>query len=289
MSPVVLQGGALEPAAGSATVRRHYLDGRFGQMHLRMAGPPAKGANAKRPLLCFHLSPVSGAIYTGFLGEMGRDRFAVAPDTPGYGASDPPPEPPEIADYAAAMGEIMDGLGIAEADCVGFHTGSKIALELALQRPQAIRHLVLISTPVYTEQELAQMRADFAPLELHEDGSHLVDYWRALLNFRGPGQTLEMIMRYYPDHMRGGARRHWGHRAAFNYPYPPNLARATQPILVLNNNDDLQTFTPRAMPHIRNGRLVERPDWGHGFLDLHAGEFGRLVREFVDGDEGGNV
>ena len=271
------QGGA---AAASAIVRRRYVDGRFGQLHLRYAGPPPQGA--KRPLLCFHLSPVSGAIYANFLAEMGRDRLAVAPDTPGYGESDPPREPPEIRDYAAAMGELMDALGIAEADCVGFHTGSKIALELALQRPAAIKHLVLISTPVYTDEELAQMRTEFSPMQLREDGGHLVDYWRALLNFRGPGQTLEMIMRYYPDHMRGGSVRHWGHRAAFNYSYPENLPKAAQPILVLNNHDDLETFTPRAMPYIRDGRLVGKPDWGHGFLDLRTAEFARLVRDFVD-------
>jgi pimeloyl-ACP methyl ester carboxylesterase len=268
-------------AEGPAIVRRRYVDGRFGQLHLRVAGPPAAGA--KRPLLCFHLSPVSGEIYHAFLGEMGRDRLVVAPDTPGYGASDAPRHPPEIADYAAAMGEAMDALGIAEADCVGFHTGSKIALELALQRPAAIRHLVLISTPVYTDEELAKMRAEFAPVALREDGGHLVDYWQALVNFRGPGQTLEMIMRYYPDHLRGGAHRHWGHRAAFNYSYPEHLPRATQPILVLNNGDDLEVFTPRAMPFIRDGRLLERPDWGHGFLDLHTAEFGAIVREFFDG------
>lgn len=267
-------------SAAGAVVRRRYIDGRFGQLHLRVAGPPAK--DAKRPLLCFHLSPVSSAIYANFLAEMGRDRLAVAPDTPGYGESDPPREPPEIRDYAAAMGELMDTLGIAEADCIGFHTGSKIALELALQRPRAIRHLVLISTPVYTDAELAQMRSEFAPMQVREDGGHLVDYWRALVNFRGPGQTLEMIMRYYPDHMRGGEVRHWGHRAAFNYSYPENLPKATQPILVLNNHDDLESFTPRAMQYVKQGRLVEKPDWGHGFLDLRTAEFGKLVREFVD-------
>ena len=55
-----------------------------------------------------------------------------------------------------------------------------------------------------------------------------------------------------------------------------------QPILVLNNHDDLETFTPRAMPYIRDGRLVGKPDWGHGFLDLRTAEFARLVRDFVD-------
>jgi pimeloyl-ACP methyl ester carboxylesterase len=260
-------------------VKRRYLDGRYGQLHLRVAEP---AACERRALLCFHLSPVSGAIYDSFLEEMGRDRLAVAPDTPGYGASDAPPAPPEIADYAAAMGDVMDALGIVEADCIGYHTGSKIALELALQRPASIRHLVLISAPVYTDDELRRMRSDYAPMTLREDGGHLVDYWRALLGFRGPGQTLEMLMQHYPDHMRGGARRHWGHRAAFNYSYPENLPRAAQPTLVINTNDDLREFTPRALPYLRHGRLLNLPAWGHGFLDLHTTEFGRMVREFVD-------
>ena len=45
---------------------------------------------------------------------------------------------------------------------------------------------------------------------------------------------------------------------------PEHLPQAAQPILVLNNADDLQRYTPRAMQYIRDGRLLERPDWGHG-------------------------
>mgnify|MGYP000873808065 CR=1 FL=1 len=263
----------------AARVRRRYLDARFGQLHLRLAEPSVR---ARRALLCFHLSPVSGAIYQNLLADMGRDRIAIAPDTPGYGASDPPATPPEISDYAAAMGDLMDALGLAEVDCLGMHTGSKIALELALQRPRQVRHLALISTPVYTDEELRQMRAEFAPMPLREDGGHLTDYWRGLLQWRGPGQTLEMIMRYYPDHLRGEEHRHWGHRAAFNYSYPENLPRAEQPILVLNNEDDLVQYTPRAMRYMRNGTLLERRDWGHGFLDLHTAEFAAILRKFFD-------
>lgn len=265
-----------------ACVRREYVDGRFGQVHLRIAAPARPSATRARALLCFHLSPVSGAIYERLLAAMGEDRVAVAPDTPGYGASDPPPAPPEIADYAAAMGEVMDALGLEEADCVGMHTGSKIALELALQRPARIRHLALISAPVYTEEELAAMRGEFAPMQLHDDGRHLVEYWQALAAWRGPGQTNAELMRYFPDHLRGGDRRHWGHRAAFNYSYPERLPLAAQPILVLNTADDLQRYTPRAMRYIRDGRLVERPDWGHGFLDLRTAEFAAILRDFFD-------
>lgn len=260
--------------------RREYIDARFGQLHWRIVRPPA--ATQRRPLLCFHLSPVSGAIYENLLVEMGQDRLAVAPDTPGYGASDAPPRPPEIGDYARAMGDVLDSLEIDSADCLGFHTGSKIALELALQRPRSIAHLVLISTPVYTDDEIRQMRNEFAPMTVREDGEHLLDYWKGLLRWRGPGQTAQMIMRYFPDHIRGLEHRHWGHRAAFNYRYDNTLPRAQQPILVINTQDDLNQYTARAAPLLQNGRILDLPDWGHGFLDLHTAEFARILREFFD-------
>ncbi len=74
-------------------VRRDYAEARFGQVHYRIAEPKLP---TQTPLMCFHLSPSSGRIYGRLLADMGRDRIALAPDTPGFGDSDAPPEPPEI-------------------------------------------------------------------------------------------------------------------------------------------------------------------------------------------------
>ena len=80
-----------------AKIRRAYVNGPYGQMHVRIAG----GGRAYRPLICFHLSPLSGVVYENWISEMGRDRMAVAIDTPGYGMSDHPPQPPTIAEVTA--------------------------------------------------------------------------------------------------------------------------------------------------------------------------------------------
>ena len=96
------------------TVVRQYLGSRFGQLHLRIARPSS--ASSRRPVVCFHLSPVSGAIYENLLAELGHDRVALAPDTPGYGASDGPAQPPSIEDYAATMGEMLAALQQALQD-----------------------------------------------------------------------------------------------------------------------------------------------------------------------------
>ena len=116
-------------------LRRDYATGRFGQMHYRYARPATP--TGKRPLLMFHMSPYSSFIYEIFAGEMGRDRLAIAIDTPGFGASDPTPAAPEIGDYAGAMEELLDALDLAEVDVMGYHTGSKIAVELARMRLEA--------------------------------------------------------------------------------------------------------------------------------------------------------
>jgi pimeloyl-ACP methyl ester carboxylesterase len=80
-------------------VRRCYLDGHYGQVHVRTAG----SHGVVRPLVCFHQSPLSGRIFEPLMAELGTDRLVVAPGTPGYGASDPPPRPLSIANYPAAQ------------------------------------------------------------------------------------------------------------------------------------------------------------------------------------------
>ncbi len=262
-------------------IYRRYVELKHGQAHLRI-GEPAEPSE-RRPLLCFHLSPVSGVIYDNWIPEIARDRVCIAPDTPGYGMSDAPAEQPTIADYATAMGEVADKLGFESFDCMGYHTGSKIALELALQRPEAVGHLVLVSAPVYTEEELASQYAVMGERrEAKPDGSHLLEMWRMNWGWRGPEQTPDDLMPVFAEMCRGGERKPWGHRAAFSYTYPDKLPGVDQPIMVLNTADDLQEYTARVAPLLKNGRVVDLPDWGHGFLDYHTGEAAAIVRPFLD-------
>ena len=91
-------------------------------------------------------------------------------------------------------------------------------------------------------------------------------------------------MKHFPDAIKGGARRAWGHTAAFAYKYPDTIGDVKAPILVLNPNDDLVRFTPRILPHLKNGRVLDLPDWGHGFLDLHTAAAAHIIRPFLDDD-----
>jgi pimeloyl-ACP methyl ester carboxylesterase len=263
-----------------ANVRRAYLDGPFGQTHIRIAGAPSK----RPPLFCFHMSPMSGRIYARFIAAMGEDRQAVAIDTPGFGMSDTPEQLPEIADYAHAMAAMIDALGIdGPVDLMGYHTGSLIACDLARLRPEQVRRLVLVSAPLLTDQERETMRTLYAPTQPSLDGGHLMKRWRGYVHHNlGRGLDLEAVADMFPDGLLGRNRAWYGHRAAFNHQPDMGLPDIRQPIMIINPGDDLAAFTPRAAALLVNGHIVDKPEWGHGFLDASTEEAAALVRGFLD-------
>lgn len=266
-----------------ASVRRDYAVGRYGQLHYRFSGR----AGQRPPVLFLHASPTSGRHYEPVLAALGSDRFVLAPDTPGFGDSDAPPSPPGIEDYAAALGEFVDGLGLPRVDVVGYHTGSKIACELALQRPALVRRLALVSASVYTAEELARQRRDFADPGVPRDGSHIAARWAFLNRWCKPDVPLIVRQKAVAEYLKSGPLAHWGHRAAFAYAHADNLPLLRHRVLVFNFDDDLHEQTARAGRLLRNGLVQDLP-WAHGSIEVRADEFARHLRAHFDapGDDG---
>lgn len=261
-------------------LRKEYVDGPEGQVHVRRAGEPGQG---ERPLLCLHLSPGSGRMYEELLVEMAKDRFALAPDTPGFGASDPPSRPPRIATFARSMLAVLDHYGLDEVDVLGYHTGSKTAVELALTAPDRIHRIVLVSAPVYTEDELAAQAASLAvPPAIDRDGAHLVRQFRELLRWSPADTPIELIQREFGEQQRGGHRAHWGYLAAFAYQHADQLPRVEHPVLLLCPEDDLEVPTLRAEPLLRRGRFLRLPGWGHQMMITRTAEVAALIRDHAD-------
>lgn len=263
-----------------AQITKHYTNARFGQIHYRRAAPG--GVPARAPLILFHMSPYSGVIYENLMKHLGEDREVIAVDTPGFGNSDPPPAPPTIQDYAAAVGDLLDALKLRGVDVMGYHTGSKIALELCLQRPTQVRKIIMISAAIWTDAEVAEHRAQFAKTEVAEDGSHLVKWWKAVGHWSMKGRTLAQMAETFHARVMRPDISWWGHNAAFGYSTADALTKIDNEVLILNPQDDIWEFTPRAKAYLKNGRIHDLPGWSHGFLDIKAGETAALVRGFLD-------
>lgn len=262
-------------------MRRQYVRGRWGQLHLHVAEPD--GPATQRPLICFHLSPGSGRMYRPFLAEMGKDRLAIAVDTPGYGGSDAPPAPTDLGSYAETLAEVLDELALDEIDFFGAHTGSRLAVEIAHLRPQQVQRLILFGAAVYTEEERAKQKATFArPKPVAADGAHLASRWTGWAAWRWPGVTDEMIGRYAADSVQDFERHWWAHQAVFEHDMAARLSALEHEVLVLCTKDDIEVPTRRAQALIRNGRYLERLDWGHWFLEVDTPGAAALARDFLD-------
>ncbi len=263
-------------------VRRRYTHGPFGQVHLYETGAPGTG---KRPMVCFHQSPLSGRTYDAFMRGMG-DRYMVAPDTPGYGLSDPPPEAPSIEGYAEAHGAVIDALNLGDIDVMGVHTGARIAVEFTRRHMDQVKHVVLVGAAVYTEEERAKQRAwTGAALEPTEnsDGSHLTGLWNNWAKFRGPGVTDAMIERYISDSLRNRKVAAFAMKAVFAHDMGVALRALEQPTLVFNVRDDIYEATKRSADCLKQGHVVDLSPTGLWPLETRTQEIVDMVRAHCDG------
>ncbi len=259
-------------------VERQYLAGPYGQVHLYRAGQPG---GAHRPLVCFHQSPLSGRTFDALMREMGRDRLVLAPDTPGYGQSDAPPEPLTIEGYAEAHGAVIDPMDLGPIDVLGVHTGARIAVEFARKRRGQARHVVLVGAAVYTEEERAAQRQwtgqSLAPTE-GSDGMHLLTMWNNWAKFRGPGVTDAMIERYPSDSLRQRGNAGFAMKAVFSHDMGAALRDLDQPVLVFNVRDDIYEATRRSATCLKNGRVIDLSPSGLWPLETRTQEIAEMIR-----------
>lgn len=234
---------------------RRYIDGPYGQIHLRIAG-------TGKPLLLLHQSPLSGDQFRAVLPLLAAAGFcAVAMDTPGFGQSALPAEPIAIPGYADAVPAVLSALGWDRAHIVGHHTGASIAINLAARYPALIDRLVLNGVALLSDEDrahFAQFR--FAPLELKADGSHLLAAWNQRLSASTGWRDLAAMHRYVVEMLANPEAYHRGFTAAFAYDKSVDLMAITAQTLIFSNSgEDLYEASRRAH--------ALRPDFAFAALD----------------------
>jgi len=85
-------------------------------------------AGTGAPIIFLHGIGSGSAGWEAQLDHFSQGYRAIAWDAPGYGGSgDLAPEAPDAGDYAAALGKLMDALGLERAHLVGNSLGSLMA------------------------------------------------------------------------------------------------------------------------------------------------------------------
>ncbi len=176
------------------------VSGRWGtrQVHYRRAG--------SGPLvLMLHQSPQSSRELESLMNQWAPHFTLIAPDTPGYGQSDPLGlEQAQLSDFAAATLEFLDALGAKKFGVYGFHTGGMIGIAIAHAFPERVTAVACNGVAVPSAEELKEILVHYLPpIEPRWDGSHLAWLWARIRE-----QTI-----FFPWHNRTQAGR-------MNFPMP---------------------------------------------------------------------
>ena len=133
-------------------------------------------------LLMVHQSPRSSAEYEALMLKWGEHFTCIAPDSPGFGQSDPLPGSPEINEFADGLIEFMDALGVERCPAYGFHSGGIILVTALKRHPERFEALAVGGYAIWTEDEMRLFGERYLP-EFHPSdyGEHLTWLWNRML------------------------------------------------------------------------------------------------------------
>lgn len=198
-------------------------------------------------------------------------------DLPGFGESEPPPQPWGVEEYQAFVAAYMDAAGIARANIVGHSNGGRIAIRMAATEPSRVAKLVLVDAAGirpkrtfrwYRRVGMAKV-GKYAARYLGAPGERLREMLvgrAASTDYAAAGELRPTLVKLVNSELR---------------PYLPEIVAST--LLVWGAEDD---DTPVAM-----GREMERliPDAGlvvlegaghFSYLDQPA-RFAKIVSHFI--------
>lgn len=208
----------------------------------------------------------------------------IVPDLPGFGRS-PWNGTCEVADMARSVAGHLEHLGVSRANVAGISMGGTVALQLALDRPDLVERLVLVST--------------FARLQPTKPSGWLVFGFRLfLVRFVGmdsqaravaarlfPGEEQEELRRSFVEQFMQADPR--AYRAAIlalgRFDQSRRLGEIKAPTLVVTGTED-RTIDPgnqEKLLAIPGSRHLVIAGAGHGLIADHPDEFNRALLGFL--------
>ena len=247
-------------------------------------------------VLLLHGFAGRGADWGPFLPGLRRRSRAIVVDLLGHGHSDAPRDPARHAleRQAADLATILRRLDATPAVVVGYSFGARVALQLAVDHPQAVRALVLESPSagIADADERRRRRAadDDLAGRIERDGiAAFVDTWWETTPVFASERRLAPAtrarfragrLRNRPAGLAGSLR---GAGQGAMTPLHPRLGSIAAPTLVVAGElDPIGVERARAVAaRIPRARLVVLVGAGHGAHRESPTAFRRLVTQFL--------
>jgi pimeloyl-ACP methyl ester carboxylesterase len=225
---------------------------------------------------------------------MGRE--VILTDNAGVGLSTGT-APETVEGMARDAASLIDALGLEHVDLFGFSMGGHVAQQIAVDRPELVRRLVLVGTGPRGGDGMDQLAADVAPLfgTAYQPQDLM---WLPI--FFSPSEASQAAGRRFLERIRArtddrdvpvsaatvaahrAAAGEWGAPAPDSFDY---LKGISQPALVVNGSNDIVVATINSyilQQNLPDAELILSPDSNHGSLFQFTDLFNRYVTDFVD-------
>ncbi len=124
-------------------MRGEFVDVGGRRLYYYAAGTRGAGA----PVVLIHGFPTSSRLWHAVARDFPEGHRLIVLDLPGFGRSEPPAdEEPTCASHARALHALLDNLGVSRAYVVGHGLGGGVAQAFAVQWPERVAGLALISS-----------------------------------------------------------------------------------------------------------------------------------------------
>jgi pimeloyl-ACP methyl ester carboxylesterase len=160
------------PTKGNATVStKAAVQKRTGHLSVNGINYYYEVHGQGEPLLLLHGGLGSIDMFCPGLAKLAETREVIAVDLHGHGRTELGAREISLIDQGDDMAVILDKLGYKQVDAMGYSLGAGVAFQLAVQHPQQVRRLVLVSAALaqngfYPEMlpQQAAVSAQLAPM-----------------------------------------------------------------------------------------------------------------------------
>ena len=127
----------------------HYIYRKDGKLYVYQVG-------GGEPVVFLHAVGGSGWSWRKVVDQVARHFACYVVDMPGYDHSDIPPRQYSMEDYADAILDVLDGIGLEKTNIVSTRTGAIVTTILAARHPERVKRLVIDGLP-YWDKERGQI------------------------------------------------------------------------------------------------------------------------------------
>lgn len=235
-----------------------------------------------------------------FLDKLASKYQVIVFDNRGMGYTTASPANFSVSQFANDTAGLMDALGIKQANILGISLGGFIAQELAIERPDKVKRLVLIATYCGGAQAIQADPAVMRKIPDLTDSANLtVENLERFIEVMFPHKWLVSHPDYYNQFIHSNDNRsnqtaetsspeNLKRQTAAVYQWPgtyDRLDRIMAPTLIITGMDDLIIPPENSLilaNRINGSWLIRLENSGHGLFGEYPSELARIVAEFIE-------